>query len=456
MSVTHPLLKILKANILELYTEERVIHDYNLNLAPFCRRLEDIFTLGLKNGNNWFGKPSYWAWINKLPQQRNPSFDHTVHFVKDCLKTSTVDGKGRLFLRAALVKKNLDIVIALVKENPVLLETWYERDSIIGNEILSEIFISLLEQVKTITFSLNLKNASYLDVTWDIPVYKDYEFVPCEALGIHFIEVEGHMIVLSVDKGSVAAEDGKVQPGDVLDEMFGESLKDVKRGRVQELFQHYKGIPVYVSIIKAREYSGNIYRPLRTALHELSIDPLKHQDEENSEETNGIDCVKPPHTILEEEETEMTPVHGPDGSASYKVTYIGEYSLGSDGRVERIEDGVLKVLQSNNRKNLSVMIYLSETGIKVRSLSGDEEILNHSYTEVSACGRRTDYLQHFSYIAGETSCNLSKDFVCHVFHASSQELTKVILCAIANIQCCCRLQLFAILRLENVPGGQHT
>ncbi|XP_050393612.1 uncharacterized protein LOC126811764 [Patella vulgata] len=432
MSVTHPLLKILKVNILELYTEERDILDYNLNLAPFCRRLEDIFTLGLKTGNNWFVKPGYWSWISKLPRLKNPTFDQTIYFVKDCQKTLTVEGKGRLLIRAALVKKNLDVVVKLLKDDRLLCETWYDESSIIGNEILSEILVSLLVQLKTITFDLNLKNASYLDTTWDIPVYKQYEFVPCESLGIHFQEIDGHMIVLSVDKGSVAAEDGKVKPGDVLDEMFGESLKGVKKGKVQEVFQTYKGIPVYAAFIKACEYNGNVFRPLKHILRELGIDPLNNNETrcEEIDELNIDD--KAPHAILEDEETETTPVHGPDGSASYKVTYIGQCTLGADGRVERIEDGVIQVLESKDRINEPVTIAMSETGIVVTSEKDKREILNHSYTEVSACGRRTDYIQHFSYIAGETSCNLSKDFVCHVFHAPTRDMTKVILCAIAQ------------------------
>ena len=61
----------------------------------------------------------------------------------------------------------------------------YEENSILGNEILGEIFLSLLYQLMYINFDLQLDNASFLDDTWDLPDYKKLELVPCVDLGIY-------------------------------------------------------------------------------------------------------------------------------------------------------------------------------------------------------------------------------------------------------------------------------
>lgn len=61
----------------------------------------------------------------------------------------------------------------------------YEEDSIIGNEILGEIFLSLLYQCSHIDFDPKLENASFLDETWQLPIYQEYELVPCMDLGVY-------------------------------------------------------------------------------------------------------------------------------------------------------------------------------------------------------------------------------------------------------------------------------
>lgn len=64
-------------------------------------------------------------------------------------------------------------------------EDIYDDDSIIGDEILGEIFLSLLYQCSHINFELQLDNASFLDDTWQLPGYHEYELVPCMDLGVY-------------------------------------------------------------------------------------------------------------------------------------------------------------------------------------------------------------------------------------------------------------------------------
>lgn len=45
----------------------------------------------------------------------------------------------------------------------------------------------------------------------------------------------------------------KIEPGDVLDELFGESLRNVGVRRVVELMRTYRGCPIYITVIKVAD-----------------------------------------------------------------------------------------------------------------------------------------------------------------------------------------------------------
>ncbi|KAK7491266.1 hypothetical protein BaRGS_00017537 [Batillaria attramentaria] len=400
MSVSHPLLKLLKVSVLELHREVGCIRDSNLKLHPLCQILEDIFRLGLLRSGSWFNKTDYWNVFIKLLQRAGPGVYHLLDFAKDCKKTH-----------------------------------YDPNSSILRNDILTEIFLSLLEEVHRITFRLNLKNASFLDETWELAELRDHEFVPCDVLGIQFQSVDGHLIVTDVERGSVAAEDGKVQAGDILDEMFGHCLKGARKSKVKELFQLYKGIPVYASFIKAKDSYGHIHRHVSKLLRKADIvlpSTPQHKQREPKRQSQTGNNRKPIHALLPEEEIDEIPVHGPDGKAAYQVIYRGMYVLKGDGRVDRIHDAVGAIVNNPEQKEEVATISTTETCIITTRKSDGKKLMEHSYTEVSACGRRTDYMTYFAYIAGDTTCNLAKNFQCHVFESATAEEAKIILCSIAQ------------------------
>ncbi|KAH9495823.1 hypothetical protein Btru_013401, partial [Bulinus truncatus] len=347
--------------------------------------------------------------------------------------TETDQGRGRLLIRACLVKKDLASLVKKLREDNSFVELWYDSStSILNNDILSEILLSLLAEVQNIPFSLYLKNASFLDETWELAEYRDYEFVPCDVLGVHLHFIDSHLVVTDIDPEGVAGEDGKVCVGDVMDEIYTESLKGSKRGKVRDLFQMYKGMPVYVSFIKARLPNGQIYRPISSLLRQLEINLSQVDGPREHQVTVPANIRKPAHALLPEEEEDEIPVHGPEGKAEYTVVYRGIYPLGQDGRVDRIHDSIENVICNEEHKKEVVKLQTTETGIEVRRLSNNEVLLNHSFTEISACGRRTDMLLYFGYIAGETTCNLAKDFKCYVFESDEAPEAKIILCSIAQ------------------------
>ncbi|KAL8607325.1 hypothetical protein ACOMHN_039475 [Nucella lapillus] len=417
MSVSHPLLKLLKVSVLEVHREVGCIRDTNLKLHPLCQIVEDIFRLGLLRTGSWFNKVDYWNVFLKLSRRAGPGVYHVLEFVKESKKTMTDQGRGRLFIRGCLAKNQLACAVRLLKGDQVVVHTHYDpSSSIIRDDILIEIFLSLLEEVQRITFRLNLKNSSFLDETWELAELRDYEFVPCDVLGIQFQSVDGHFLVTDVEKGSVGAEDNKVRVGDILDEIFGHSLKGAKKSKVRELFQLYKGIPVYASFIKAKDSNGHIHRHVAKLLRKADIPivtPARQRRRAarrgEGESTGAGINRKPVHSLLPEDEQDDMPA---DGRVAFDVVYRGQHCLKSDGRVDRIHDAVGAIVHNPDQM--------------------EEKLMEHSYPEVSACGRRTDYMTYFAFIAGETTCNMAKNFQCHVFDTQKSDEAKVILCNIAQ------------------------
>ena len=63
---------------------------------------------------------------------------------------------------------------------------------------------------------LHLDNTTWLDTTWHLPTVVTHEFVPAADLGVAVVLVNGWPVVTSVQESSVAAEDDKVEVGDVI------------------------------------------------------------------------------------------------------------------------------------------------------------------------------------------------------------------------------------------------
>ncbi|KAH3871453.1 hypothetical protein DPMN_034655 [Dreissena polymorpha] len=442
MSVTHPLLKKLKGFIISLRSKDETVTDINQLLQPVCETIEWIFFYGLQASTSWFGQPKteYWAWISKiqsLPDKNrlNSMLLMTIEAAKKNNKTHHDIGRGRCFIRSALNKKLLTILVQLLKSYPDFRRIWYtDCDSILGNEILSEILLSLLLELQAVEFKLQLKNSSFLDVTWELPVYKQYELVPSQDLGLDIRRVHGYPLVTQVDPNSVAGEDGKVLVGDVLDEMCGECLRGVGKSGVYFIYNQYENKPIQMSVMKGKGRDGNVYGPIGRLmdlcdLGELSpatpTSPISPSPWEESHRQ------PPPEALLPEEIEDRIPVHNSDGSAVYETVYLGKAALGKDGRVDLVEFGVANVLSQRNESQ-TVLLELGEKDVTVTNKASGQVVVQHLFTEISACGRRTDTMKYYAFIAGETYCSLAERFMCHVFEAKSEEEAKMILRTIAQ------------------------
>lgn len=453
MSVSHPLLKELKVYVVEFRTrpKENPVRDHNPRLRGFCQLLETILSKGLKDAGTFFGKQKRTVWhcVDALARENNsrmynPTFQMSADSVRNSERIKTCEGRSRAFIRNALQKKILHHYLDCLMRSAEFRESWYDDPlSIVGNEILSQILMSLLKEIGEIYFKLNPRNCAFLDETWLMPIHRSYEFVPCKDLGIIVELLEGRVIVEIVHKDSVAGEDDRIEPGDVLDELYGEVLRNVKRGKMPQLIKDHQGLPVYISIIKARLPDGSVFPPISSmlrrgnktihSLQQARVPPPRQLAQDELISPDG--SVVPPHAQLEEDEMdERVPVSNADDSAKYTVLYIGKLCVGPHGGVDSIEVAIQRMLQifKDEREAKMVRMELGETETVCFDQNSSQELLRHSYTEISSCGRRIDSTNYFAYIAGETTCTLARDFYCYLFKSSADDESKTILCTIAQ------------------------
>lgn len=479
MSVTDPLLKTLKLQILELHHSFQLqekdaiegcgaadvqkkgenlsfrsnavpINDDHPHLLPLCQTLEEIFRKGLVLTSGSIlslssKKDNFWQWIEPLGEVRYSStykpsstLTSTINLAKNNEKVLTYVGSGRIFIRAALCKKSLcllvDSFLSLHQYSNASTNYYDPRYSILGDEILVQILLSLLRQLATFNFDLDLNNSSFLDTSWRLPLRKHYEMVPCVDLGVALKHVASRMMVAAVEPGSVAGEDRKIEAGDVFDEIFGKCLRKAKRGRVAKLMSENRGRPISVTVIKCKLKSGDIFPPLLNIVRQMSNE-VEIQRLLKEEEQFRKTSKKPPSTILEDDDSDLVPAQNPLDNPTYKVAYLGEVPVGETGGVNRIEEGVGTALVQFKEHRLEVTLNLGEKDVTVVESGAKAEpkcILKHAYPEISSCGRRVDCRKFFAYIAGETTCTISTKFVCHVFEARSEVESKNILCGIAQ------------------------
>lgn len=126
-------------------------------------------------------------------------------------KTKTSVGKTRLLLRTCLKQRCLYIPIQFHIENQDYNSTslhvnYSKSKSILGNEILVQIFFSLLQQLSFYTFPFDLTNCSFLDESWHLPNIAKTEMVPCQKLGLTLGFPLGFAMIVEIIPNSCADE----------------------------------------------------------------------------------------------------------------------------------------------------------------------------------------------------------------------------------------------------------
>ncbi|XP_040068546.1 uncharacterized protein LOC8030090 isoform X3 [Ixodes scapularis] len=439
MSVSDPLLKELKAHIFDLRRHSLAlpVDDANGLLEPFCVTLEKIFRKGLiAQTPTALGciRRDYWDCFFSLFHIKDKAglpfkLSMAIETVSEFKKVRTSQGKGRLLLRLLLRKKLTRTAVEQLLKCRCLLQGVYDpANSILGNEILAEILLSLLYEVDKVSFSFRLRNASFLDTTWQLGVYKAFEFVPCSDMGLSVRFASGHAVVTHVQEGSIAAEDDQVQVGDVLDELYGEAINGRKRGAISALLSHFEGLPVYASFVKSSLPDRSPYPPVEDLLRSLGMaNVYKTAGNDSSEEPTSDVPLSSPSLILGD--FDRLPVNTPQESSGYPAIYLGKWYVGNEGHVLQIERSIGEVTKRIEEQHpfttRKVIIDIDDCYIKVLSRFTKEVLLTKHYTEIASCGRRNDMPCLFAIVAGETTCTVARHFNSYVFRVQDAQINKM-------------------------------
>ncbi|KAG1649784.1 hypothetical protein GQR58_028634 [Nymphon striatum] len=344
MSISDPLLKELKDHVFELRSDSLAgnVNDRHPHLMLLCQVLESILRKGLLSSTSTFGhlKRDYWHWIESFPEHRKfrPKISSAViqciTEIKNCQQVRTSQGRGRLFIRHAIDKQLLySIVLVAIKE---------------GSWLKAKIFLSLLLECQNIQYTLKLFNASFLDETWLLPIYKRYEFVPCKNLGISISSKNNRAVITNVEDGSVGGEEDQIEMGDILDEMYGISFYGKKQRHLNSVMRQYNGLPVYVCVIKCHFQSGTIFPPIVPTLNQLNINTQQLISKFSEKEAllckrwsimqNGnVDTILSHILGTEDSKEELTEAINVKGE---KLWFHGSAHVGQKGRVTEIELGL--------------------------------------------------------------------------------------------------------------------
>ena len=121
---------------------------------------------------------------------------------------------------------------------------------------------------------LSLQSSVWLDHTWDLPNQEVLEFVPSLDLGVHVILVQGWSVVTLVQPGSVAAEDDKVEVGDVVTHINQESVVGASNtDKLLGLISKAKGKPILLTVTKCFDVeTRELSSPLLPLIKAAGID----------------------------------------------------------------------------------------------------------------------------------------------------------------------------------------
>ncbi|XP_068915417.1 uncharacterized protein [Tenebrio molitor] len=414
MSVSDPLIKDIKGCTLKLFTESlsKKITDSSQDLQDFCQILEKIFHRGLtQTQTSFYGnkKTEVYTWMSSLAAEETAlesfNYRNSVQEVQSTKHVQTPLGKFRLLVRHCLMKKCLHFSLQYLN-NSNKAKLFYDKHSIIGDEILSAILLSVFLQCNKINFELDLTNCAFLDLTWQTPDLVKLELVPCKNLGISISFSENKAVIVHVKSNSVASESGEICTGDILSNLNGVEINSSCKGRLNAIFRANKGKPINLVVVKAfHKQSQDVFAPVKTILEKLQIDPVKITNRSQSEHTTETATCAPKST-----------------KSGYSATYLGLVSVGNNGSVRQIEEAIkrrLSMTKSDTQK--PVIFEIGEMNIKVLDSETGGIVFKHSYMQISSCGSVPALPNYVAYIAGDENCDTASNFVCYIFHVQNIE-----------------------------------
>lgn len=441
MSVSDPLIKDLKGHLRTLIEQhfspdegkKSPVTDESDILVKFCESLESVLSKGLKPQLTplGFGKEGdVWTWMAFFGDQRKGAtfgYEYAVSSVKKDSKVSTNVGRMRLLIRTCLSHHCLFKPIEMIVGNPQLASRWYHSgNSIVAHEILGEILLSVMHQVGQLVFHLDITNSFFLDESWLIPPRLKFEFVPSKELGICVVFVRGKGLIVGLREHGVAAENESIVIGDVLEELNGNVVSGTMKGRLSSALRRNVGQPTVLSIIKSNYNTGKPYPPLQFLRKIANVDPSELERLQFSTSVNSE--AKSPYVKKATNDSYLV-----TKGTGYPVMYVGSVPVGAKGDFSLVETAVENIFKANEKPtHQPVLLECQEMNVRVASQDTGKTLMRHTFMQISSCGSSYEREGYFGYIAGDESCNVAKDFTCHVFYWKDDERINVILNSIAQ------------------------
>ncbi|XP_076275255.1 uncharacterized protein LOC143206542 [Rhynchophorus ferrugineus] len=422
MSVSDPLVKDIKGCV-QQFLNSASINDNNFYFVFFCQTLEKIFNKGLIRQQNtkYFNRTiDAYAWMVSVAREKDPgnlTYRTCVDLIKDKTEVSSNEGRFRCLVKKCLTKKCLHVSVERLIESQIA-HLLYSSNSILGDEILSEIFLSVLRQVSKIQFSLDLTNCSFLDTSWYIPEIVTMELVPSKTLGIAVSFCGNKAVIVNIESNGVLAENNKITIGDVLDNLNGTHIDLSCKGRLSSIMKSKKNKPIFVRVAKAVYTDSNeFYQPIENLLRQLKLDVKLNKPEQNPDNSNS----------------RKKTCYG------YAAKYLAVIDVGTLGNVKQVQKSIKTLLNNNmqdgntvTKFDQDVSLEIGEIGLKIRNKNSNEIIMEHPYMKISACGNLPHCPTIFGYCAGKENCDIAKDFQCYVFESRTFDDADTILQSIGQ------------------------
>ncbi|XP_051968502.1 uncharacterized protein LOC127633446 isoform X5 [Xyrauchen texanus] len=379
MPAKDPLIETLKVCILNLKLEGTVT-DSSLHLASCCEFLELILRKGLQQPVLSLAHRDYWHCFEQLLQHdscgRLSSISLAVQQTTACTKLTNSQARGRFFIRLMLMRKTLGNVVKHLLHTNRVIELYSPYIAILRNEEFVEPFLSLSMVLSEMDFKLSIENCSFLDESWLLPVCEIYETVPCRELGVVLRYLDGRVFVFDLLQGSQAQVDMFAEPGDIIDEINGISLRNASNGQAGVVLSKLKGQPLSIRLIRWRGGDGSIYQPLVKHLRQLKQEkpslqfgpkPASHQDRTVGQRKGQTQCVK-------------------DGRILYAVHLLGKANIGMYGGKEVLQHAIPAVMESKQARK-EVLLDVKETHLTCTDKTNKQELFQHHFPEISCVGR---------------------------------------------------------------------
>ncbi|KAL7856690.1 hypothetical protein SRHO_G00155890 [Serrasalmus rhombeus] len=410
MPVKDPLIETLKVCILQLQAEGTVT-DSSPHLATCCELLELILRKGLQQPVLSLTHRDYWYCFEQLLQHdtcgRLSAVSLAVQQTTACPKLLTAQGRGRFFIRLMLAKRTLENAVKHVLHTGRVMEWYSPETSVLRNEKFVEPFLSLCLVLSEIKFKLNIENCSFLDESWLLPVCETYEAVPCRELGMVLRYLDGRVFVLELLHGGMAQVDMFAEPGDIIDEINGISLRNSSNGQAGVVLSRLKGQPLSLRLLRWRCKDGAMYRPLVPLLRQLKQEnPLLQfssapQPSPAAQRQSQSQCVK-------------------EGRILYALQLLGKTNIGMYGGKEVLQHAIPAVLRMRQNSK-EVLLDVKETHMTCTDKSNKQQLFQHHFPEISCVGRfgQPDFTIFAFCVVDTPDTGQPKGFCCVVLQATS-------------------------------------